>query len=293
MSSTSTMKSCFNWPEREAAGCRPWWERAGRIAFAGLAGGSSHGPGRKGAGLIKRLKGVLGPTPGLPAARGNGQAVVCLTHDLDWAECWRGLEAVVEMELAAGVRSTINVLVRGPYTISRQLLADLQEEGFEIGLHGLWHDPALGMRSPQRIRDFLSRAVDELGMAVKGFRAPAFSYSPRLLLELARAGFTYDSSLAAWWKGVGWSPWRVRGLGIVELPVWGSDDRLLRERPITPEAAAGLLAGVARAGRASRPAVVNIHPGVALGFKGFFSNFLARVVASGARVVPAEVALGL
>jgi peptidoglycan/xylan/chitin deacetylase (PgdA/CDA1 family) len=98
----------------------------------------------------------------------------------------------------------------------------------ELASHGLTHRP-LHRLPPDQLRAELadSRAALEqaLGRPCLGFRAPYFSADSRVLEEVARAGYAYDSSVASFGLHIGYAnllrpkrPERLPG-GLVELPV--------------------------------------------------------------------------
>jgi peptidoglycan/xylan/chitin deacetylase (PgdA/CDA1 family) len=274
------------------------WQRGGRRALAWLI---EHLPERGAVRLTgalkagRRLRGLPrfdSPADGRPAQR----PLVGLTHDLDRAACWQFLPRLIEMERDLGFSSTINVLTAGPYRLDRTYLQYLTASGFEIGLHGLTHDVALGFRSPGRIAATLARAREVLGLPVSGFRAPALAVSERLLAELVKAGFSYDSSVAAWrggpW-GAGAGPYRYPGIDIIEVPLSLADDLLWRDLGLD-EAAAGelfwrALEGVAAAGGTF---VMNVHPCLAAGHLDFWKEIFTGLADRGARVVPVKTLLG-
>lgn len=221
--------------------------------------------------------------------------LVGLTHDLDRAACWEWLPRLVEMERDHGFASTINVLAAGPYRLDPQYLRELVGAGFEIGLHGLTHDVALGFRPPARIRETLARAQEAVGLAVKGFRAPALSISETLLSELVRAGFTYDSSVAAWRNGRGWGqgPYRYPDIDIIEVPLSLADDLLWRDLGLNEAAARDFFwQTFDRVTAGGGTFVLNVHPCLAAGRLGFWEEIFDGLTERGARVVPVNTLLG-
>ncbi len=236
---------------------------------------------------LPRFEPVPGGTP-------SERPLVGLTHDLDRAACWEFLPCLVEMETAHGFASTINVLAAGPYRLDPGYLRDLIGAGFEIGLHGLTHDVALGFRRAPRIRDTLTRAREVLGLAIKGFRAPALAVSENLLTELVRAGFAYDSSVAAWRNGQGWGqgPYRYPGLDIIEVPLSLADDLLWRDLGLDEASARDFFwQTFDRVTAAGGTFVWNVHPCLAAGRLDFWAEILAGLAERGARVVPVKTLL--
>ncbi len=93
------------------------------------------------------------------------------------------------------------------YAIGRDLedpvacrrLRELGAAGHEIGNHTWNHHTDLGALPPDEMRDEIvrthARLVDAAGVTPRGFVAPAWSYSNRLMSLLAELGYTYDMSL--------------------------------------------------------------------------------------------------
>jgi hypothetical protein len=138
-------------------------------------------------GWAARLAGTavprIAPWPG-----GRTWALV-LTHDVETAAGLRRLPALRDLEVAAGFRSSWN-LVPGRYDVPDSLVAALQADGFEVGLHGLRHDGrdlADGVL-PQRLPE-MRRWAERWNAA--GFRSPATHRAWRTMSSLP---FEYDSS---------------------------------------------------------------------------------------------------
>lgn len=112
-----------------------------------------------------------------------------LTHDVEHAAGCERIPAVAAVEREAGVRSSWNFVPRR-YAVAPGLMETLRGDGFEIGVHGLYHDGrdlAKGV-FPERLPAMQAAGV-EWGAA--GFRSPATHRSWRSMGEL---GFDYDSS---------------------------------------------------------------------------------------------------
>jgi peptidoglycan/xylan/chitin deacetylase (PgdA/CDA1 family) len=130
------------------------------------------------------------PLPHLaPWPHGHRSALV-LTHDVETAVGLEHLHLLRDAELAAGVRSSWN-LVPERYETDDATVRELVDAGFEVGVHGLRHDgrdidslPRLKRRLPAM------RAAAERWGAV-GFRAPALH---RVWSHMPLLGFDYDSS---------------------------------------------------------------------------------------------------
>jgi hypothetical protein len=139
-------------------------------------------------GLLAELAGE--PVPWLaPWPDGYSWAVV-LTHDVEADVGYRNIHVLRDVEVAHGYRSSWN-LVPLRYAVEDAVVAELWSGGFEVGVHGLYHDgrdlesrATLGKRLPA-MRDAAER------WGAHGFRSPATHRSWELMPLL---GFDYDSS---------------------------------------------------------------------------------------------------
>jgi hypothetical protein len=129
------------------------------------------------------------PVPWIsPWPAGSSWALV-LTHDVETAEGVRLIPALRSIEERTGNRSSWN-LVPGRYRVDDALVRELQGAGFEVGLHGLYHDGRdlepgeLEQRLPQ-MRQWAER------WGAVGFRSPA---THRAWDTMAGLPFGYDSS---------------------------------------------------------------------------------------------------
>ncbi len=243
-------------------------------------------PGRLVLSALKQTRGLVknDPCPGLadlPASPIKTNADVVLTHDLDWAECWHDCDRVLAWEREAGVSSTLNLLTRGPYRLDQGRLAAWEAQGHEIGLHGLWHDPALAYRPAARIKSILRRAIRDLGRRPVLFRSPALSASSRLLAVVAELGIGADSSLPVFTvtsPGCGFpAPYAYPGLPLVEFPLALQDDSLFRDRHLDQAEALDETWQVAVVfQRLGGTMVLNTHPGIIAGREKYYRGFLEK-----------------
>jgi hypothetical protein len=131
-----------------------------------------------------------GPVPAIsPWPRGYSWAFV-LTHDVETGCGYRELGALRALERSLGYRSAWNFVPKR-YDVEDEVVSALLDEGFEVGVHGLYHDG----------RDLESRAtltarLPEIERHKKrwgavGFRSPATHRDWELMPLLP---FTYDSS---------------------------------------------------------------------------------------------------
>jgi hypothetical protein len=141
--------------------------------------------------MLAILAGIAGePFPYIaPWPDGHTWALV-LTHDVEHAEGLAAVDPVVELEQAHGVRSSWNLVPRR-YEVDPALVADLADEGFEIGVHGIYHDGRdLRSWSSWQRRLPLAHEAAERWNAV-GFRSAALHRDYDWMRSLE---FDYDSS---------------------------------------------------------------------------------------------------
>jgi len=100
-----------------------------------------------------------------------------ITHDVETKEGQAYVRAVADLDESFGFRSSFNC-VPERYRLDHELITDLRERGFEIGVHGLRHDGKLFnshagfMRRAERINVHL-KELDAVG-----FRSPLTLRNP-------------------------------------------------------------------------------------------------------------------
>jgi hypothetical protein len=130
-----------------------------------------------------------GPVPWIaPWPSGRTWALV-LTHDVETMEGVRRMSVLRDLEASRGYRSSWN-FVPGRYSVDDGLVAELQYQGFEVGLHGLYHDgrDLEPSELPRRLPE-MRRYAERWGAV--GFRSPA---THREWETMATLPFDYDSS---------------------------------------------------------------------------------------------------
>ncbi len=99
------------------------------------------------------------------------RAAIVLTHDVESAEGVRLVPEILDLEEELGFRSSFNF--GAWYDVDPGLLRDLQERGFEVGLHGIRHDRSLfASRSSFEAQLPQLEALRER-LGATGFRSPA------------------------------------------------------------------------------------------------------------------------
>jgi hypothetical protein len=114
---------------------------------------------------------------------------IVLTHDVETDAGCRNIEVLRSIERRHGYRSSWNFVPRR-YETPSKLVQNLWDEGFEVGVHGLYHDgrdlePATFAERLPAIRAHAER------WCATGFRSPATHRAWELMPQL---GFDYDSS---------------------------------------------------------------------------------------------------
>jgi peptidoglycan/xylan/chitin deacetylase (PgdA/CDA1 family) len=130
------------------------------------------------------------PVPRIaPWPHGCDWALV-LTHDVETSDGLAALDPIIDIERGLGLRSSWNFVPRR-YEVDDERIRDLHAAGFEVGVHGLYHD-GRDLQSRARLQERLPgmREAAERWSAV-GFRSPATHRQWELMALL---GFDYDSS---------------------------------------------------------------------------------------------------
>jgi peptidoglycan/xylan/chitin deacetylase (PgdA/CDA1 family) len=120
----------------------------------------------------------------------NFRYAFILTHDVESAIGQSFIHAVADLEESLGFRSSFNFVPEG-YRIDMDLVDELRNRGFEIGIHGLKHDGKLFSsriefeRRVVRINQYLKE------LSAVGFRAPLTMRNPEWMQLL---NIEYDLS---------------------------------------------------------------------------------------------------
>ena len=124
-----------------------------------------------------------------PWPDGHSWALV-LTHDVELAGGLEAIESIASYEETLGYRSSWNLVGRR-YEVDPATVEQLRDRGFEIGVHGLYHD-GRDLESSETLRE---RLPEMRALAIEwgavGFRSPA---THRVWEWMPLLGFEYDSS---------------------------------------------------------------------------------------------------
>lgn len=178
--------------------------------------------------------------PGWPDGK---RFALVLSHDVEGCKGESRVEELMNLELKYGFRSCFNFVPEGEYRVPDALRENLDQAGFEVGIHGLEHDGKLYSSKARfaskasRIKEYLQR------WNASGFRSPLMQHRLGWLHVL---GVEYDAStfdtdpFEPEPDGTGtifpfWVP-GPDGSGYVELPYTLVQDfnlfKVLRERNI-------------------------------------------------------------
>jgi peptidoglycan/xylan/chitin deacetylase (PgdA/CDA1 family) len=119
------------------------------------------------------------------------RAALILTHDVESEAGLRLALDLADLEQERGLRSSFNV-VAAQYEVDHGILRELEQRGFEIGLHGLRHDRSLFSSRAEFERQLpqLAAAAERFGAA--GFRSPA---THRVVDWLSELPVAYDCTV--------------------------------------------------------------------------------------------------
>ncbi len=121
---------------------------------------------------------------------GGKRFALVLTHDVDTERGRDNCGALMELEKRLGIRSSFN-FVPLRYEVPPGLRGELTRNGFEVGVHGLYHDGNY-FRSRETFRRRavrINRFLKEWGAV--GFRSPSMYHNLEWILDL---DIDYDAS---------------------------------------------------------------------------------------------------
>lgn len=200
---------------------------------------------------------------------GGKQFALVFTHDVESEEGLRKVRNLADLEMRYGFCSSFNFIPEGPYSDPVELREWLETNGFEVGVHDLYHDGHL-----YESRESFSRKAKSINLYLGKWKAVGFrsGFMLRQLDWLHDLNVLYDTSTFdtdpfepqpdgshTIFPFHVKPPPGVKGPGYVELSYTLPQDStlflLLREK--TPEIWKRKLDWIARNGGL---ALVNIHP---------------------------------
>jgi len=119
------------------------------------------------------------------------RAAVILTHDVETGDGLRLATEIADLEEERGLRSSFNI-VADWYPIDWGIVRELRERGFELGVHGIYHDRSMfsSRKEFERQRPAVREMAEKLGGG--GFRSPA---THRVIDWLGELPVDYDCSV--------------------------------------------------------------------------------------------------
>ena len=162
---------------------------------------------------------------------GGEDCCLVLTHDVETQQGVNHMDQVIEVERECGVRSSWNFVPKD-YYVDPQIFERLRTDGFEIGVHGLYHNGKLFQSREMFLRQVveINRYIHQWGAA--GFRSPSLLRNLDWISE--SIDIDYDTSCpASEWYGA-----QPGGCGtvfpfmknrLVELPITLQQDHTLLE----------------------------------------------------------------
>jgi hypothetical protein len=147
------------------------------------------------------------------------RAAVILTHDVESAAGLRNAPHIADLEEERGLRSSFNI-VAAEYPIDWGIVRELGDRGFELGVHGVFHDRSMFASRAQFEAQQGPLATMAERLAAEGFRSPA---THRVHDWLAELPVSYDCTVPLSdpyepQPGGCCSPWPYFEGSLVELP---------------------------------------------------------------------------
>ncbi|HYN08799.1 MAG TPA: polysaccharide deacetylase family protein [Vicinamibacterales bacterium] len=135
-----------------------------------------------------------------------------------------GLRGALDLLARTNVTATLFVVAEDVFDApKRALLRDAVAAGHEIASHSLSHGRLTGLDEAGKRREIAESRVclaSELGVDVRGFRAPGFHIDRECLELVNESGYAYDSSMLVATPRVAPQPHRpLPGQPLYELPV--------------------------------------------------------------------------
>jgi glycosyltransferase involved in cell wall biosynthesis len=126
--------------------------------------------------------------PGWPDGK---RFALVLTHDVEGPDGLAKCRDVMDLERNLDLRSSFNFVPQGDYTVSPELLRELNDNGFEVGVHDLHHDGKLF-----RTRDEFSKKARSINHYLRQWGAVGFrsGFMLRNLNWLHDLNIQYDAS---------------------------------------------------------------------------------------------------
>lgn len=146
---------------------------------------------RKFTGSWPILPSAARPPEGWPGWPNGKKFAFVVTHDVEGVRGLARCRKLADLDNALGIRAAFNFVPEGEYRVSDSLRAVLEHEGFEVGVHDLYHDGSL-YRSSRHFEKQALRINQYLKLwAASGFRSGYMFHNLDWLLGLDTL---YDTS---------------------------------------------------------------------------------------------------
>jgi predicted glycosyltransferase len=109
------------------------------------------------------------PPEGWPGWPEGKQFALVLTHDVEGPSGLDKVTRLMRLESQLGFRSSFNLIPEGPYRVPREFREQIESQGFEVGVHDLYHDGKLFLTR----NEFNRRAV-QINHYLKDWGAAGF-----------------------------------------------------------------------------------------------------------------------
>jgi hypothetical protein len=106
-----------------------------------------------------------------------------LTHDIETQEGQAHTRAVADLDGSFGFRSSFNFVLE-LYPLDHELITDLRQRGFEIGVHGMKHDGKLFNSYVEFMRQAKCINTHSKELDAVGFRSPLMMRNPEWMQAL-------------------------------------------------------------------------------------------------------------
>ena len=123
------------------------------------------------------------PPEGFAGWPGEKRFAVVLTHDVETNKGQALCPLLMQLEKDLGFRSSFNFVPRR-YDVSPELRSNLEKNGFEVGVHGLYHDGKLFSSKSVFLKraEIINEYIKQWGAV--GFRSPAMHCNPQWIHAL-------------------------------------------------------------------------------------------------------------
>ena len=137
---------------------------------------------------------AVSPPKGWQGWPDNKKFALIISHDVDSQEGHDKCYQLMEVEESLGFRSTFNI-VPEKYRVSKSLIEDLKNRGFEVGVHGLNHDGKLFFS--QKIFNQRAKRINHYFQkwGSKGFTSPSMLCNLNWMhaLKMTHSTSTFDT----------------------------------------------------------------------------------------------------